>query len=95
MKHKECSMICFALTYHRPDFQLLSKLLKQYGFLGTILLDLRGCNGVTGNRFFHIPFDGNQLDSSKIKSIDVEQLNEELFEICSNFYETVDQSMMV
>lgn len=86
--------ICFSLNYKRPNFNEIGNILKKFGASGYFLLDLRACNGVTGNRFFKIYFDGNDVDS-KIIPIGIEDLDSELMEHCSHFYKDKDTRNMV
>lgn len=86
--------ICFSLTYERPNFKHIEKILKKFGVAGNVLLDLRACNGERGNRFFKIYFDGNEV-SSKIIPIDIEDLDRELIEHCFHFYKNKDTTNMV
>ncbi|ANN66487.1 type II toxin-antitoxin system RnlB family antitoxin [Bordetella bronchialis] len=81
-------LISFSLTSERPEVFLpkVEKELKKSGFVGRVLVDTLGCNGMTARRFFVGEFDGEQLRRSSFKAISHSDLDAATEQFCLKFY---------
>jgi hypothetical protein len=71
--------------------ELMSK-----NYVGKVIIDLLICNGIAGNRFIEINFDGFTIDLRFITVVD--SIDDEIREISSKFYKSnptiVDNSIL-